>query len=710
MKKEKNGRKNGRTNGYSKDAALLLKLLKKGDISFDKASASLDISKDTIAELSEELSSAGYDVKSYVGSDDERYLTLKRSEDIGLEAVSIATNNRTMKIAIIAEIRMGAYQAQISMLHWLYKVFEKEDVDCVIVAGGLTVGLPTPTLQPDIFKGDWRRPRILADYVIKHFPCTKRFKTYVISNRREVASKTKEGINLLSLVAKGRDDISYVGDLEATFRFKSVLLKIMAPWDDNSPKGASYGLQKIVDSVNTDPPPHIIVVGGMHKRSELPDYGEHGIYVYSVPSLHTQMRRQLRKGIRPHLGCLILELNFKKDWSFDFNSGLRAHHFNLDRYAIKNDCLADIKDFETSKLSKQSRRVLEWLVDERIISEGELSRRLNKSKEFIRRLVAGLAKRLKLAIPFSQESKRYEFPDKEKSRFIPLDLKYDDVFKKLTKEGGLACTHFGSNHDMPEIVRLAYQEAAENGVRRMFHAGDVTEGPAASGYRGHQNDVKFSDMDRLEDYTFVKWPKIKIKVDPKRPLIQTNLVVDEDGHPCYEEQLVKEGEGWLQTDIIDGNHDCWAKQSIGHRPVRALAFRMPKLLRYLGPPDGTISMDGAVVFEGVYNRLTHGDGGLGYTISMKMQKHMASHRRRGLSRGLPTVLWFGNWHVAYMLFEDEVGIMLPCFKSEDEFHLRRDLVSWVGMYCVELFEDNNHHLTLVVTNYRNYRDKATMNK
>lgn len=703
-KKVKNG------NGISKNAEALLKKLKEEDQSFSKLSELLNVSKDHIADLAEGLSKVGYNVEAYT-QNGEDYLRLARAEKTDLEAVTISASNRKIKIGFIAEPRIGTYQAQMSMLHWIYKeIFEREGVDLVILAGGTTIGKPTPTLLPDIFKGDPKNPNVLTDYVTRHFPKSKNFKTYIISNKRELASTTKDGANFIQIIAEGREDIAYVGDLARTFNIRGVRIKVISPWDDNSPKGASYGLQKIVDNIADPEPPHIIVVGGMHKRSELPDYGEHGALIYSVPSLHAQMRRQQGRGVRPRVGCLILELEFNKDWSFDMSKGLKADWRNLDKYVVKDDCFVGMEDMNVTGLKNGARKVLEWFITEHAIREGELSRRLNKSKEYVRGLIAELEKKLNVAIPFAGASKSYEFPKIEKTRFKALNLDPKEVFQFLTKEGGLACTHLGSEHEMPEAVKLAYQDAAALGVRRMNHAGDVTEGPGASGYRGHQNDVKFPDTDSLEDHAFAKWPRIKMKIDPKRPILQTKMERDAEGRPVYKELLVKDGEVWLQTDIIDGNHDCWAKQAIGHRPVRALAASMPDLLRYLGPSDGKISMDGAVTFEGVYNRLTHGDGGLGYTISMKLQKHISSHKRRGAGKDKPTVLWFGNWHVGYLLFEDELGVLLPCFKSEDEFHLRKDLVSWVGLYVVELYADGKGNLTRVCSNYLNYRHLAVVNK
>lgn len=707
MDKKKPNRKNG--NGISAEAEKLLKLLRKNDQSFSVASTLLKISSDKVADLAEQLSNHGYAVNTYVDNGED-YLTLARAEEVGLSVLPISLTNRKIKVAFISELRMGVYQSQISLTHWMYKeIFEKEMVDFVIMVGGLTVGNPTVTLQPDIFKVGKRSPMVLADYVTKNFPKSDNFKTYVVSNRRELALKTKEGVNILGLVARDRSDIAVAGDLEKTFDVRGVRIKVMSAWDDNSPKGLSYGLQKIVDGISDSPAPHIIVAGGMHERCELPDYGENGIYVFGVPSLHSQMRRQFRKGILPRVGCLILELEFNKDWSIDLGKSLKADFRNLDDYIVPNDCLVTVDDLNVPKLSKTCQTLLEWFVKERVISEGELSRRLNKSKQHVRKMIAILERKGKFKIPFSPVSKRYEFPQIEKKQFKPLSIKGEDVFCLVTKEGGLACTHLGSTHDLPKVVTMAYQDAANLGVRRIFHAGDVTEGPGASGYRGHQNDVRFSDMDNMEDYAVAQWPRVKMKVDPKNPLTQTRMVPNENGQPTYQEYLVKDGETWLQTDLIDGNHDCWAKQEIGHRPARTLALRMPDLLRYLGPLDGKISMDGSVTFEGVFNRITHGDGGLGYTISTKLQKHVSSHRRRAVHRDKPTVLWFGNWHTNFILFQDELAIMLACFKSEDEFHLRRDLVSWVGMNIVELYVDNKNHLTKVVSHYMNYRNLAVTN-
>jgi Mn-dependent DtxR family transcriptional regulator len=677
------------------------------DISFD-----LNISKSVVAQAADELKRRGYSI-AYYSEEGTRYikLLLDETDDSGLNVTPVPIVKRKVKIAFISELRMGSLQSQISMAHWLYKeVFAREDVDFGVIVGGMTIGLPSAVLQSDIFKVDIKRPGELVTYAVNNFPKSKGFKSYIISNRREVELTKKIGINPLAKIAERRDDLAFAGDIQHTFDVKGVRIKVICPWDDNSPKGLSYGVQKITDGISDRPAPHIIVTGGMHERLELADYGSHGIYVYSVASLHTQMRRQARKGVHPRLGCLILELEFGEDKTFDIDKGLKAHHINLDNYAISEDCFKSVDDYAVPRISDRSRVIFDRFIREGVISQGELSRSLNVSKPLVHKFISGLQKRVGVVISFNRASKRFEFQKEEKTAFRPLNLAYEDVFRFLTKSGGLSCTHYGSHHDMPGVVDMAYKDAAASGVRRIYHAGDVTDGPGAGGYRGHQNDVKTLDMDAMEDYTVARWPRVKIKVSKEKPLTQSRLVINKDGQLTYEEYEVENGEVWLQTCIIDGNHDAWAKTMMGHRPVRSLALRLPELLRYLGPPDGSISMDGSIIEDGIYNRLTHGDGGLGYALSPKLQKHIASHRRRVGEIKTPTILWLGNWHTNCLLIQDVVGILLGSFKSEDEFHLRKGLVSSVGINILESYEDKNHRLTRVISQYRNYRKHSVVNK
>ncbi len=688
--------------GLSDKARQLLLLLKKQKKPVTDLSKEMNISSQAVRDLAEELSNKGYDIRvGHNGKDQKRVsrgedqvLNLVRGgEDIVQDALPISVVNKTYKIGLISEIRMGAKQSQISLAHWIYKeVFEREGIDFAVVAGGLVVGKTTPTLAPDVIKSD---PNELVEYVVKHFPQSKKFKTYVVSGRSELSWKDKDGFDIVSAICEQREDLFKAGDLERTFDVKGVRVKVMSPFDDNAPQGVSYGPQKIADNLRDDPMPQILVIGGTHRRSRIPVYN--GMYVETVPSLHTQMRRQARKGVAPRIGYTILELKFNPDWSFNPTTGLRVSLNSLDAYVNPQDCFG-VDLSKADKLDDVAKKVLEWFVREQILSEGELSRRLGQSKESVRKVVEAL-KGCGYNIPFKADTKRYEFEMQEKEKFSPSSMKYEEVYQFKTKEAEVSDTHLGNKKDLPEVFQKAYKDAAELGVRRVYNPGDVTDGPGSTGYRGHQNDVKFVGLDDLEDYVVAKWPKVKIKVDPRRPILVTRLVYNEEGKFTYKEELVKEGEIWLQTDAIDGNHDEWTYKQSGHSIVRALAARLPEHIRYLG------FLHGATAVDGIYHKVIHPRGGGGYALSFRLEKHMAALRKRG-ETDLPTVVYLGHWHTAYLLFDQRLGMVVPCIKDEDEFHVILALIPLIGMFVSEVYTNQKGDMmTRVVSEYKDYYSK-----
>ena len=681
----------------SKEARLLgLLRTKKADKSEDALAKALKTSIQDLLDISENLSDKGYNIRvSDKSGKRELILDTGNDGDESEDAIPVAVVNKKFKVAFISEIRMGSKQSQISLLHWLYNVvFVKEDIDFVVLAGGLVISRPTPTIESDALISEADE---LVKYVVDCFPKSKKFKTYVVSSKGDRSWKAKDGIDIISAICNKREDLRKAGELEKTFDIKGIRIKVMNPWDDNSPKSVSYGPQKIANALKDNPKPTMLVFGGLHRRSRLPMYN--GMFIETVPSLHRKMLRQTsnNKAVEPRIGYTIAELSFGENWTFDPLNGLKVYLNSLDQYSIPND-VYDIDMSNTTKLDDQCRQVLGWFVKEHIMSAGKLSRELKIGKEE----VAVIIKKLHacgIKIEFKKDTKRYELAVSIKRKFMPAALKYDEVYVSRTKEGSVSDNHSGSKMELPEIFKRAYQDAADAGVRRMYHPGDVTDGPAASGYRGHQFDVKDPDLDGMENRAVANWPKVKIKIDPRKPIVVTQMINNDDGTISYEAKPAEKSQkdGWLQTDIIGGNHDAWAWKSIGHLIVRMLAIRLPNLLRYLG------SMYGSVVVDGIYHKLIHPDGGLGYSLSPQVEKHLKLVRESGESRGLPSIVYLGHFHSSYMLFDERVGILMPCLKAPDEFLETHGMLPSMGMFINEIFTDKEGgKITRIVSEYRDY--------
>ncbi|MBI3632701.1 MAG: hypothetical protein HY226_00235 [Candidatus Vogelbacteria bacterium] len=722
MTKKRKGRSKKSDGSFSASAtralpikeAALHKLLKKGPKPLTWLSNNLSMPKTSVTALAARLAKKGYDVRFKDQANGERIIFLMIDENIELDSYKIEEASKKIRILVISGPRLGLKQSQPSLLKWVYEEeVEKHNINAVFVAGELVAGKPTETSIVDFLPG-LEDPEAQVEYAVKHFPRTNKCKTYIVGGRRELSMRSGEGFDAIRAICSAREDLVAAGELERTFDFHGVMIKVLCPWDDNSPKTLSYGMEKILKTM--DPAPNIAVFGGMSQRQEIPCDGPSQTLAITVPGFHTQTRRESKKGINPRLGYTIIELDFDEDVQerkIDLAKNVHVHHINLDQYAVKDDWAKGVDDVDLSKVLNGGRLVMEWLLKEGAISAGELTRRLaaaghNKSKqevkELVGRLCAGGAN-----IRWRTDEKRYRLIREHKAEFKAPNMKFENVFAPLTKAASGACYHLNSKQEMPEVAQIAHDEAARDGVRSIFMAGDIGDGLGDCGYSGHDKDVKFLGADESLDHCVSVFPiptQGKVVATPERPLKRFVRDRKVKGRPEYDEIIVTSGEFQPQQFGIDGNHDRWSYTRFGYSPVRNMSMLLDEDLVFCGKTDGSITEEGDVVLDGVFNRMLHGGGGIG-AFSGKVQKFSAALRAEGLNKGMPTVLHLGNWHTAYMLFQDEVAMLDACFKHKDAFHVRLGLVSKVGLYVYELFGDKKKgNITRVVTNFRNYRPLA----
>ena len=661
----------------------------------------LKTSKRDIIDIARRLSNKGYALEI---RERDGVITLVREGQMLPEFISVEDAARHFKILFFSELRAGAKQSQMSLVHWIYEhIVKPEGIKLAVSVGGLVAGRPTKSVAMDLFK---LTPQDQADWVVQHFPKSDTCKTYVVSGRREETWRGQKGFDVVRAICANRDDMVWAGDFERTFKVRDVLIKVMTPWDDNAPIGKSYGPQTNSENLTDDPFPDIVIYGATHTRQDIPAW-VNGAHVYTVPSLHKQMKRQRNRKVSPRIGCFMLELFFDKNWKLERH---RGHHINLNfpELVRDSDHLKGFDDLDTAELVRcivdegereQVLTILKELFDgESGLSKGELSRRLKVSRKTIDQRLNQLSEcGFEFDIP--AHTKHVVVTRVEKDVFQAPAVDPSDIFRWKTRESNISDTHFGSTQELPELVALAYKEAAAARVRRMFHAGDHSDGAGGVGYRGHLHDVKMTRSDDMEDHEFACWPQVKVKLDSAEPpVLQTRLIQNPDGSIGYEEYWVHTGEAVLQTELIDGNHDGWGENSIGHCAGRALAFRLPDHIRYLGSQSGT------VVVDGVYYQLLHPRGGLGYTLSTKLQgRYAPAMRKRGEGAGLPKVLKAGNYHVAYAMLDDDIDMEYdPCYKWEDQFHVTLGLVSWIGMWIVERYAHPSGKWSRVIREYRNH--------
>lgn len=205
--------------------------------------------------------------------------------------------------------------------------------------------------------------------------------------------------------------------------------------------------------------------------------------------------------------------------------------------------------------------------------------------------------------------------------------------------GIVSDTHLTSKYQQLTFLNQAYDYFAEEGITDVVHAGDVVAGNGKV-YRGQVYELFCQGADEAIDYVTRFYPK-------------------------------REG---ITTHVISGNHDLSFLASEGLDIIKAVA-KERKDFNYLGHYSATL------VFGELKVGVHHGEGGVAYARSYKMQKLI----EQLAPENKPHVFILGHYHVGCELpmYRNVYGIMAPCFESQTPYLVRKGLYPEIGFYVME---------------------------
>lgn len=221
-----------------------------------------------------------------------------------------------------------------------------------------------------------------------------------------------------------------------------------------------------------------------------------------------------------------------------------------------------------------------------------------------------------------------------------LDIKpYSGDWYRL---GVVADTQFGSRYQQLTHLHKAYRIFASEGITRVLHAGDLTDGQ--SGYKGHEFELFCHGADAQVDYTVSHYPQ----------------------------------EPGITTELIAGNHDELHWRKAGVDVCARIAEKRPDI-NYHGLHGAYLEAGGASIY------LHHGAGGNSYARSYRLQKvieQMSPDQK-------PNILLVGHYHTQCYLpgYRNVYAIQLPCLQSQTPYLKRRGLYPELGAVIFEFMPD-----------------------
>jgi predicted phosphodiesterase len=231
----------------------------------------------------------------------------------------------------------------------------------------------------------------------------------------------------------------------------------------------------------------------------------------------------------------------------------------------------------------------------------------------------------------------------------------------VVKLGILSDEHLCSKYQQLSALRDFFAFGDNQGVDAYVSGGDTCDGDRM--HKDHMLEVFVHGSTAQVEYVAEHYPK------PAAPLYR-----------------------------IDGNHDYSHYNSSGHIFGQSLQEKRPEL-RFVGYAGGIVKIGAASIY------VMHGDGGVAYARSYKMQRiaEQLDLEQRGID-----IFALGHYHVSGHLprYRGLNCLMLPCFQSQTPYLRRKGLMPDIGGVIMEIEFGRKGAIRDVQVRWRLYEPKV----
>ena len=220
-------------------------------------------------------------------------------------------------------------------------------------------------------------------------------------------------------------------------------------------------------------------------------------------------------------------------------------------------------------------------------------------------------------------------------------------------------THLCSKYDRLDILRYLYDKAEDLGVKHVLHSGDFTDG--RSNRPEHVYELKEASFEGQIDYCVEKYPKFSGK-----------------------------------TYVIQGNHDNWWYKSSGSEILKPIS-KQREDIAYLGPDVADMKIGNLKI------RLFHGQGGIAYAKSYKIQKYLDTIP----INEKPDILQTGHIHQAFYYKQDNTHcFQTSCLEDQTPYCRGLGLANNKSCWWVDVEFDNKGNVHSIKPELETFSQKV----
>ena len=625
---------------------------------------SYNITKEDLFVLIHELKKRGNNVvtlntTAYKGNNEEDaekvQVTLIRNfghekliDDLSYEIVD---NEENTKIMLISDTRLGSIYEQITILNDLYLKAKQMGVKYVFLTGDVVEGVYSgikSILNTTLHRYGYEDQ---AEYVAQMFPRVDGITTYFVTGEHDLSFlKTKEKVDIGTLIASKREDMVYLGPRrrKVTFvtddkRNGSVSLYLQHA-TGQVPYTVSYKPQQKISSMRNEDKTDILVTSHF---AACDSFLRRGVRSYQVPTVvaTTDEMKDASTPVYNTIGAWLVSLDKDKKGNLKNTTQMWIPYYNT-----------IVDDYKTAKslyLNDDNKKIFiphQVLRDEkdRIFAQikngedlSEVLTRLNMSElKFGGLLEEFLLRGYSISLN-EKDGKTIISKKRNKSSSKGIKPELDELTK--ISETWISDSHLCNEAQQLNMINQIYQETYERGITTVRHFGDISDGDYTNRSE-HRYELFRLGASRQIEYIVNYWPMI-------------------DG---------------ITTEFIVGNHDITHERNGG-------VFIGP-IIESLRPDLKFVGSEHAYVFPEESPKTTiemfHPGGGCASSLSYRPQKYIEKME----PGSKPNIVGMGHYHQSeFISYRNVLGILLPCLTSKSNFAIRQGLENTMGAYFITMY-------------------------
>ena len=579
----------------------------------------------------------------------------KLIDDLSYE---IENHDETIKAMFISDTRFGSIYQQTTILNDLYIKAKQLGVKYVFLSGDVVEGMYTgskaiynSTLHQDGYEDQ-------ADFVASCFPRVEGITTYFITGEHDLSFlKTKEKIDIGTIIAAKRDDMIYLGPKRKKVKFvtpdkKGEITIYLQHAKGNVPYTISYKPQQKISSMRNEDKTDILVTSHF---AACDSFLRRGVRSYQVPTVvaTTDEMKDATTPVYNTVGGWMVKLdkdkkgnliNTKQIWIPYYDTIIDDYKTAKSLYLKDNKTVFVPQSIEKDDKDKMFSSIKNGEELEKVIEK------LNVSElKFGGLLEEFLLKGYDISVT-ERDGKKIVIKKKNKAGSKEIKPNIDELTK--ISETWISDTHLCNEAQQLHMINNIYKETANRGITTVLHFGDLTDGDYQN-RPDHRYELFRLGATRQAEYFAEYWPYI---------------------------------EG-INTIVITGNHDKTHDKNGG--------ADIGKLITNLRPDIQYIGSERAIHHPEESPKTTvemyHPGGGCASSLSYRAQKYIDKME----PGNKPNVVGFGHFHQSHFLgYRNVIALLLPCLTSKSPFAVRQGLENTMGAYFVDMYVNSKGEIEM----------------